>query len=125
EEIRKERENVKTESDLLKAAIAEMEKGKKQIEVMRDETSQMRTDALSSAERAKTVVSDLVKSQEAVQGIVSEITVSSGSAAGLIRLEIEKHFAAALPADQVRAAFKKFEGGCNACSYFSESRIHE
>src|SRR5262245_14145267 len=111
EEIRKERENVKTESDLLKAAIAEMEKGKKQIEVMRDETSQMRTDALSSAERAKTVVSDLVKSQEAVQGIVSEITVSSGSAAGLIRLEIEKHFAAALPADQFRRLLKSLKEG--------------
>ena len=74
EEIRKERENIKTESDLVKAAVAEMEEGKKQIEVIRNETSQMRMDALSSAERAKTVVSDLIKSQEAVQGIVSGIS---------------------------------------------------
>jgi hypothetical protein len=111
EEIRKERETIKSESELVKAAIAEMEVGKKQIEVIRNETSQMRTDALSSAERAKTVVSDLMKSREAVQGIVSEITVSSGSAAGLIRLEIEKHFAAALPADQFQRLITSLKGG--------------
>jgi Zn-dependent metalloprotease len=52
-----------------------------------------------------------MKSQKVVQGIVSQITVSSGSAAGLIRFELEKHFAEVLTPDQFQRLIKSLKAG--------------
>ena len=56
----------------------------------------MKSAASLAAEEAKSVVSELMQSRETVRGIVGE----TGSAVGLIRLEIERHFAQVLTPDQ-------------------------
>jgi Thermolysin metallopeptidase, alpha-helical domain len=111
EDMKKERENLKTESELIKAAIAEMEKSKKEIETIKNQTSELRSEASAAADKAKAVVSELMKSQETVQGIVSQITLTSGSAAGLVRIEIERHFAAVLPPDKFELLLKSLREG--------------
>jgi hypothetical protein len=111
EEVRTERETIKAESNLVNSALTEVQQGKKQVEDIRNDISQMRNEAQSSAETAKTVVSDLIKSKEQVQGIVSQITYSSGSAAGLIRIEIEKNFASVLPPDQFQRLLQSLKTG--------------
>jgi hypothetical protein len=107
EEVGKDRETIKKESDVIKTAIADMEKNKNEIEAIKQKISEMRSEAASAADTAKTVVADLMKSRETVQGIVGQ----TGTASGWIRLEIERHFSNVLPADQFDRLVKSLRDG--------------